>query len=222
MKKFIALLFCLNFMIGCSNSNDLCALNKKNIQSIKFPSESINEDQNTFQITGDKGSYKFSYNLNDVYISYHKIGIDFPDEDYYSPQTFNKISKLSSKDNSKIPSLKFNTSRRIYQKNGLNIVDSLILAQHDTMDQQIRRYIIIITEDYNIEIDMCLHDHLVKSVIFQEPQFFILDQYDLSWDTKKDAIELFATELRNGKEEKLISGIWYNETELLLNKMIIK
>jgi hypothetical protein len=136
-------------------------MNNINASYIHFPSETINQNENLFTLSGDRGEYHFQYSgFTDVYIEYHKTDIQFPTEEYYFPDMFNKIRKLKTDQNTMIPAMKFNLSPFFVTYNGITFVDSIILSQYDTSDIQLRRYIIILTNNYNIEVDFKLREEL--------------------------------------------------------------
>ena len=213
---FFALLI-VNVAYGQNSS-----VNNINANYIYFLSESNNQNENKLKISGERGEYKFQYSgFTDVYVVYHKNGKKFPNEEYYFPDEFNKIRKLKTNENKMIPEMKFNLDRFFVSYNGITFVDSIILSQYDTSDIQLRRYVIILTNNYNIEINFKLPDDLVKTLIYQEPKYFKVYSYILAWNSEIDAIEMFSNKLRIENKKDYISKKWYDITNELLSTMKI-
>ena len=219
MKKhlFNALFFSMlaSFAYGQNSS-----VNNIDPSYIQFMSESIDQNGNEFRLEGERGEYSFQYSgITDVFIEYHRTGIQFPKEEYYFPDEFDEIRKLKTNQSAEIPPMKFNQDRFFVSYNGMTFVDSLILCQYDTSDIQLRRYIIILTNNYNIEINFKLREDFIKTLIYQQPNFFKVDAYTLAWNTEVNALEVFGNELRVEKSSVLISKKWYDLTNRLLSSM---
>lgn len=221
MRKYLyLLLFTLIITVFAYSQNS--SVNNINARYIQFPSETINQNENLFKLSGDRGEYHFLYSgFTDVYIEYHKTDTQFPTEEYYFPDMYNEIRKLKTNQNAMIPAMKFNLSPFFVTYNGITFVDSIILSQYDTSDIQLRRYIIILTNNYNIEVDFKLREDFIKTLIYQEPKYFRVEAYTLAWNSEINAIESFCDKLRFEKRSELVSKKWYDLTNELLSTMKI-
>ena len=219
VKKY-TLIFTFILIFTCIAYGQSSSVNHISPNTIHFLSETIDDNDNCFAIIGERGEYNFQHGgIIDVYIEYHQVGVMFPKEEYYFPEKYDDIRKLKTNQITEIPSMSFNQNRLFVLYNGIIIVDSLILSKYEISDIQLCRYVVILTKEYNIEIKFVLRESLIKTLIFQEPKYFIVDTYDLVWNNEIKALEQFGNELRIGKKNGLISKKWYDLTNLLLSTM---
>jgi len=200
-------------------------------------------DNSKFRIEGKYGHFSFEYGMNKIHLSFYSRNENF-DKDFqfnnaYWPDRFRTMEYFVNNNIEVFPSPNWTTNGRKNEINSITIADTFMFAAHESQNQSIRRVVYITTSNYDIEITIMIpgssfDNDLIRQIMREAPQYFFLISLDASysgedprensvaWDYRNDAITRFGNDLRNGTNPSHLLNQWYNETERILQGLILK
>ena len=232
MKKYY--LSFLMFVTGICYSQNVSPLNNITSSEIILPQE--NDTYITIALNKDMGYYSYTFNNLNISVVYTSRTIDLLDKPY--EKRYLEIMTIAENYNNgiieEIPIISWHQNSRFSNFNGLKYFDTFSFSEHEFTDKQLTRILYITTNNHYIMIRISLpytyaqRERLFDSIFEEVPQYFRIfsDKHInnpiIIWDFENKGNIKCGNDLINGKNESIIINTWFQKTNEIMNRIILR